>query len=252
MPAVFVHGNPETAAIWDLLIPALDRKDVLTLSPPGFGAPLPSGFNGTRLAYLEWLTKALEEIGEPVDLVGHDWGGGHVAGLALTRPDLLRSWAIDVAGILHPDYQWHDMAQVWQTPGAGEEAVAGMVDSPVADRIAMFVAAGMTAAIAARVVASFNQDMALCILALYRDAAQPALSELGADLTLMGSRPGLVIIAENDDYVGTDAMHREVANRAGAQVSVLQGVGHWWMVQDPTAGAAMLTRFWASVDSPDQ
>ena len=64
----------------------------------------------------------------------------------------------------------------------------------------------------------------------------------------MRSRPGLVIIAENDDYVGTDAMHREVASRAGAQVSVLQGVGHWWMVQDPTAGAAMLSRFWASVD----
>ena len=39
MPAVFVHGNPETADIWDLLIPKLNRDDVITLSPPGFGAP---------------------------------------------------------------------------------------------------------------------------------------------------------------------------------------------------------------------
>ena len=38
MPAVFVHGNPESSAIWNLLIPELDRQDVVLLSPPGFGA----------------------------------------------------------------------------------------------------------------------------------------------------------------------------------------------------------------------
>ena len=98
MPAVFVHGNPETAAIWDLLIPALDRKDVLTLAPPGFGSPLPSGFNGTRLAYLEWLTKALEQIGEPVDLVGHDWGGGHVAVAGRSHHSSTRSRHLSCCG----------------------------------------------------------------------------------------------------------------------------------------------------------
>ncbi len=140
------------------------------------------------------------------------------------------------------------MAQVWQTPGAGEEAVAGMISSPLADRVAMFIAAGMTEEIAARVVSGFNADMARCILALYRDAAQPALRELGKDLALMRERPGLVIIAENDHYVGTDAMHRQVAARANAQVSVLKQVGHWWMVQAPKAGAAMLNAFWKSID----
>ena len=40
MPAVFVHGNPESAAIWDELFTHLQRKDVVTLSPPGFGAPV--------------------------------------------------------------------------------------------------------------------------------------------------------------------------------------------------------------------
>jgi pimeloyl-ACP methyl ester carboxylesterase len=91
MPAVFVHGNPESSAIWNLLIPELDREDVVLLSPPGFGASTPIGWTATRVAYVEWLISMLEAIGEPVDLVGHDWGGGHVAGVALTRPDLLRS-----------------------------------------------------------------------------------------------------------------------------------------------------------------
>ena len=71
MPAIFVHGNPETSAIWDLLIPELDRDrdDVLTLSPPGFGAPCPVGWGGTRLDYLAWLIGELERIDGPIDLV---------------------------------------------------------------------------------------------------------------------------------------------------------------------------------------
>jgi pimeloyl-ACP methyl ester carboxylesterase len=247
MPAVFVHGNPETSAIWDLLIPALDRRDVITLSPPGFGAAAPDRFGATRTEYVEWLVAELEAIGEPVDLVGHDWGGGHVTGVALTRPDLLRSWAIDVAGIFHADYQWHDMALEWQKPTIGEATVAAMMESSPADIVTMLVAGGMNTAIATQVATAFNQDMARCILALYRDAAQPALRDLGVDVSVMQQRPGLVIIAEQDSYVGTDAMHRQVATQAGAEVNVLKGVGHWWMIQDPEASAAVFNRFWTSI-----
>src|SRR5215217_2331870 len=111
MPVVFVHGNPETDAIWEPLVEALGRDDVTCLSPPGFGASAPDGWGATRDDYQDWLVGALAELGDPVDLVGHDWGGGHVAGVAMTRPNLLRSWCIDVAGIFHPDYVWHDLAQ---------------------------------------------------------------------------------------------------------------------------------------------
>jgi pimeloyl-ACP methyl ester carboxylesterase len=41
MTVVLVHGNPETDAIWGPLVDALGRDDVVLLSPPGFGAPLP-------------------------------------------------------------------------------------------------------------------------------------------------------------------------------------------------------------------
>jgi pimeloyl-ACP methyl ester carboxylesterase len=244
MPAVFVHGNPESDAIWDLLIDELDRDDVIKLSPPGFGSPTPNGWQATRLEYLDWLVAELQGIGEPVDLVGHDWGGGHVAGVALTRPDLLSSWTIDVAGILHPEYVWHDMAQNWQTQGVGEQVVAAMMGAPLADRTAGFVQLGMTEDIAARVAVANDEEMGRCILALYRDAAQPALVELGTDLSMMRNTPGLVIIAEQDHYVGTEAMARDTAERAGASVKLLKGVGHWWMCQDPSAGAAVLNEFW--------
>ncbi len=247
MTAAFVHGNPETAAIWAPLVARLGRTDVVCLSPPGFGAPTPEGFGATRAEYVAWLASQLEAIGQPVDLVGHDWGGGHVVGLALARPDLIRSWCTDIAGVFHPDYVWHDMAQLWQTPGVGEETVAAMVDGPLADRIALYEGLGLPPAMAAEVAPWLNDTMGRCILALYRDAAQPGLAEAAPLLPGLRARPGLVVVAAEDTYVGTEAMARWTAEQAGAAVTVLGGVGHWWMVQDPARGAAALEAFWSDL-----
>lgn len=247
MTAAFVHGNPETAAIWGPMLARLERADVVCLSPPGFGAPAPDGWGATRAEYVAWLAGELEAIGEPVDLVGHDWGGGHVLGLALTRPDLIRSWCTDIAGVFHPDYVWHDMAQLWQTPGVGEETVASMVDVPLADRVALYEGLGLPPAMAAEVAPWLNETMGRCILALYRDAAQPAIAEAAPFLPALQARPGLVVVASEDTFVGTEAMARWTAEQAGAAVTVLDGVGHWWMVQDPARGAAALEAFWATL-----
>ena len=43
MPAVFVHGVPETPAVWDALRGNLSRDDVVALQLPGFGCPRPGG-----------------------------------------------------------------------------------------------------------------------------------------------------------------------------------------------------------------
>lgn len=72
---------------------------MICLSPPGFGAPAPDGWGATVEDYRDWLIAELAAIDSPVDLVGHDWGGGHVVTVAMTRPDLLRSWCTDVIGI---------------------------------------------------------------------------------------------------------------------------------------------------------
>ena len=114
----------------------LGRDDVVALSPPGFGAPVADGFGATSDDYLAWLVAELEALDGPIDLVGHDWGGGHVQRLAATRPDLIRSWVTDIAGAADPEYVWHDMAQVWQTPGDGEAFVEAMMTMPNGDRVA--------------------------------------------------------------------------------------------------------------------
>jgi hypothetical protein len=83
------------------------------------------------------------------------------------------------------------------------------------------------------------------VLALYRSAAQPVMADLGRDLTGLTRRPGLAVLAGEDHRVGTDEQRRRTAARVGARVAELPGLGHWWMVQDPTRGAQMLTEFWA-------
>jgi len=246
VPAVFVHGNPETAAVWGPLLAELGRDDVVRLSPPGFGAPLPAGFGATVTGYRDWLLDRLAEFDEPVDLVGHDWGGAHVVNAVAARPELVRSWASDAVGIFDPDYEWHALAQVWQRPGEGEAWVAtdlGTVEAR-SDRL---VGRGFPEALAREVAGGQGPELGQAILALYRSAAQPVMAELGRDLGGLSRRPGLALLAGEDVVGGSDEQRRRTAARAGARVAELPGLGHWWMVQDPAAGARVLSEFWAAL-----
>ncbi|MGE2736032.1 alpha/beta fold hydrolase [Mycolicibacterium vaccae] len=247
MTVVFVHGNPETDAIWGPLVAELGRDDVVLLSPPGFGAPLPDGFGATFLEYRDWLERELTGIDGPVDLVGHDWGGGHVVNVVMHRPELVRSWASDVLGLFDPDYVWHDMAQTWQTPGAGEELIASMIGGGLEARTELMQSLGIPHDTAAAVAAAQDDDMGRAILALYRSAAQPAMAEAGKALGNAAARPGLSLLATEDPFIGQSDNRLRAAERAGARTEVLEGLGHWWMVEDPARGAAALTRFWESL-----
>ena len=247
---VFVHGNPETSAVWSLLVAELQKRgveNIVLLTPPGFGASTPAGWGGTMREYRNWLIAELEAIGGDIDLVGHDWGAGHVFGVLAERPDIARTWAADCAGLMHADYQWHDAAQGWQAPELGEQMVAGMVAMPDDQFVDAFSGLGMTREIAAEVKSHINDEMARCILALYRDAAQPALVPIGKQFAAVQPKNGLVIIAEEDHYAGTLETMTSVANSVGAEVAVLTGVGHWWMCQRPDLGADMLMAHWASI-----
>jgi pimeloyl-ACP methyl ester carboxylesterase len=243
MTIVLVHGNPETEAVWDDLVPHLRDPNIVRLSPPGFGSPIPSGFDCSVDAYRDWLAGELRKLAQPVDLIGHDWGGGHVVRIAMEHPDLIRSWTSDILGAFDADYVWHEMAQVWQTPEAGEQAIAQMAGAPVEARVQRFESLGMTPAIARKVVAGTNPDLGRAILAVYRSAAQPVMRNFGAGLSRAAAKPGLAVIATEDHYCGGEPLARRCADRAGAEVAILKGAGHWWMCQQPKLGADAINAF---------
>jgi pimeloyl-ACP methyl ester carboxylesterase len=241
---VFVHGVPETAALWDDVRAALGRHDTIALSLPGFGCKRPAGFAATKEAYVDWLIGELEKLGEPVDLVGHDWGGGFTLRTACERSDLLRSWVCDAAGLGDAQFEWHEFAKIWQTPEAGEQFFAMQLAQPVDERALAFEPLGVPQNRAREMAARIDQTMADCILALYRSATDVG-AEWASGLHNI-TKPGLVVIPENDPFLVADTALRTAKN-CGARVERLDGLGHWWPLQAPQRGAEMLSRFWTAL-----
>jgi pimeloyl-ACP methyl ester carboxylesterase len=244
MPAVLVHGVPETAEVWDALRGELARDDVVALRLPGFGCPWPDGFGATKEEYADWLVGEVAAADGPVDLVGHDWGGGFTVRLVSTRPDLVRSWVTDAAGIGDIDFEWHDFAKIWQTPGAGEEFFDQQLSASVEERAAIFELSGVPHDRAVVLAAGVDRTMTDCVLPLYRSAVDVG-KEWGPDFVDVPV-PGLVLVPSEDPFLDADSA-RAGAKRTGASVAELDGVGHWWMLQDPTAGARALEAFWKTL-----
>ena len=70
------------------------------------------------------------------------------------------------------------------------------------------------------------------------------MSTWGDEFEAHPGRPRtLVVIAHDDHYTGGPDSARRVAQRWGASVAELDGLGHWWMMQDPARAAAMLSEF---------
>jgi pimeloyl-ACP methyl ester carboxylesterase len=249
MAAVFVHGVPETGRLWDRLR-ALLSTNPTALELPEFSVPRPAGFGAPLGEYVESLESEIQGIDGPVDLVGHDWGAVLVARAATKSSVVVRSWAVDEAGVLHPAYVWHDLAKLWQAPGAGEQwaktAVEAAVGGSPEDATARYFEAGVSAEDAVAMVERLDATMADCMLDLYRSATPNPHPHWGTELSAPTSTPGLVIQPLLDPYDDPVASG-EMAARLGAHTQRLDGVGHWWMLQDPSSAADALERFWISV-----
>lgn len=241
MTVVLVHGVPETTAVWDLLVPHLSDK-VVKLGLPGFGNTRPAGFSSTMNEYAGWLESEVTSLGEPVDLVGHDWGGILTARLVTTKPGLVRSWVSDAVTAGHPGFQWHDFAKLWQTPGEGEK----FWDDLRADRAAaaeLLSSLGIPSEQATIFANALDEEMADSILRLYRSATDiPGDWGPGDQPT----DPGLVIGADADPLVSSRSSQRG-AEVMGVDVAILEGAGHWWPLDAAEQAAEVLTKFWASV-----
>jgi pimeloyl-ACP methyl ester carboxylesterase len=241
---VFVHGVPETAALWDKVRSHIDAESV-ALALPGFGCPRPGGFGATKDDYVAWLIAELDKFDEPVDLVGHDWGAGFTYRVATAFGDRVRSWVTDSLNGMMPDYEWHDFAKIWQTPGEGEAFWTDQLATPIDERATICEAFGVGHEEAVALASAGDETMASCILDLYRSALPNTYADWSESLRPTAA-PGLVLLAPDDPF-GDDAASRQAAQTLGARVQVLEGVGHWWALQKPAEAASILTEFVSSV-----
>lgn len=243
MPIVFVHGVPETPVIWDSLVDALDLEGAVQLRLPGFGCPLPEGFEPTMDRYAAWLHAELAALEAPVHLVSHDWGALLALRVAAQYPSLLRSWVTDM-GNLDAGFEWHDTAKSWQTPGDGEAFMEGILGISDGERAELLAGLGIEPSVAARLSPEVDATMGDAILALYRSA-----TEIGAewgpgidDIVV----PTLAIDAALDPFRSPGATAAFV-ERTGASTAVLAEQGHWWMTTGPQEAATAIRDFWAGL-----
>ncbi len=238
MPVVFVHGVPDTHRVWNRVLEHLERDDVVTPDLPGFGCPVPEGFGATKDEYLDWLVDEVEELREPVDLVGHDWGSLLTMRLAGVRPDLVRTWAAG-SGPVHPEWEWHEMAKLWQTPEVGEQVMEAFTSESY---VRSAPDLGLPDA-EARVAAEFiDETMRDCILRLYRSAIDVA-SEWGSDIA-KASGSALTVWGADDAFAPA-RFAGLVAESVGGESLVFDDCGHWWPIERPAEVARALEDLWA-------
>jgi pimeloyl-ACP methyl ester carboxylesterase len=241
---VFLHGVPETAALWDKVRAQFDEETV-ALSLPGFGCARPDGFSATKDAYAQWLIDELENFGEPVDLVAHDWGALLTYRVASTRSELLRSWTADVANGVHPDAKWHRFARVWQTPDEGEAYFTAIHKAPVESMAEAYEKYHLSHEDALTLAKWSDETMGSCILDLYRSAVPNVFASWGAQFGPSAS-PGLVLHPELDPF-DNEEMSDEVATTFNARQAVIADAGHWWALEKPVEAAATIRSFIESV-----
>ena len=242
MTVVLVHGVPDTERMWDRLAAALGPRELVRLSLPGFGTEVPIGWTATKEDYADWLAARLDEIGDPVDLVGHDWGAILCQRVASVRPDLIRTLAVG-SGPLDAEYEWHPMAQAMQTAEVGEQVMTALVETAPDDLAAGLAAGGAGPELAAIQAPRVDARMAECILALYRSAIDVG-AEWQPAVDAMPHRPAMVFHGADDAFVPVDIATR-LAQRLGAELTVYPDTGHWWAWERADETATALARLWS-------
>jgi pimeloyl-ACP methyl ester carboxylesterase len=86
--------------------------------------------------------------------------------------------------------------------------------------------------------------MEQCILDLYRSATD-VHGDWGKNLGRVPI-PGLVLLPPNDIFAEIP-LAQDVAETLGARTETLDGLGHWWMLEDPKRAASRLESFWSSL-----
>ena len=158
---------------------------------PGFVDPRAFTFSATKEAYVDWYISEIERAHKdagPVDLVGHDWGAIITIRVASLRHELINSWCVANA-LPHPEYKWHRMARMWQTPVIGELIMALSRKEALCKALH---AAGIPADLASREASHWSPHMRKSILRLYRSAKTAGQRVVGRDPEPARARHGVL------------------------------------------------------------
>ena len=124
VPALCIHGWPQSSYMWRHLLPALASAGHRAVAPdlPGFGDSPPDP-PGTFERHVEAVERFRRQVGlDRVVLVVHDTGGLIGLRWACDHPDAVAGLVITNTGFF-PDHEWIEIAKTMRTPIQGEALV---------------------------------------------------------------------------------------------------------------------------------
>jgi pimeloyl-ACP methyl ester carboxylesterase len=242
-PLVMVHGWPQNWWMWrDLIGPLAESHRVICPDLRGFGwtAAPPGGYDPEIFARDVIALLDAMEITEPVDLVGHDWGGWTGFMLCLRHPSRIRRFL--ALNILHPFprrslrgllnvwrfwYQW-----VLAAPGIGSRA---NLFSPVLRWIGSRQAHWGPAELSVYIDQFREPERALAASLLYRHAVlrlEPAaVRGLYHKLTL--ETPTLLLFGTEDHVQNHRLLQGFERNAPNMRVELVPDCGHFIVDERP-------------------
>ena len=121
MVAVFVHGVPETPAVWHGLLAArwtgptrwrCRSPGSTALARPVSERRWRSTPTGSRRSLSAWTARSISS---------GTFGGALVVRVVSTRPSWSGPGSLTRLASATVEFEWHDFAKIWQTPQAGED-----------------------------------------------------------------------------------------------------------------------------------
>ena len=245
LPALCIHGWPQSSYMWRHLLPALSAAGRRALAPDlcGFGDSPPDP-PGTWERHVEAIERFRREIGlEQLVLVVHDTGGGIGLRWACDHPDAVSAMVITNTGFF-PDYEWHELAKAMRTEGQGE----ALVDSLSRDGLATLLEAA-SSGIDAQAVDEYWKAFSSAgarrgMLELYRSFDLDELAPYEGKLAGLGV-PTLVLWGEQDEYLPRDYAPRFTREIPGAELVLLETARHFLFEDEPERCAREVTDFLA-------
>jgi len=243
VPALCLHGFPETSYMWRQVLPALGDSGRRAIAPdlPGFGDS-PPDLPGTWERQVRMVERFRQELGlERVVLVVHDWGGLIGLRWACEHPEAVATLVVSNTGFF-ADGKWHGMARALRTQGEGERLVTSMNRDGFAQMLGA-VSSGIDARVAAEYWKTFETEGGRQgILDLYRSGDFEKLERYDGRLGEL-KVPTLVLWGENDLFAPVAGAYRFKREIPDAKLVVLKDAGHFVYADEPKRCAVEIVEF---------
>jgi haloalkane dehalogenase len=243
LPALCIHGWPQSSYMWRHLLPALSSAGRRALAPDlaGFGDTPPDP-PGTYERRVESVERFRREVGlDQVVLVVHDTGGLIGLRWACDHSDAVAGLVITNTGFF-PDIEWIEIAKTMRTPMQGE----ALMDSLSREAFGTLMREASTQfderALDEYWKAFTTAERRRGMLELYRSFELDELAPYERRLAALGV-PALILWGQGDEYVPVDYASRFAREIPGSKLVLLEGVRHFLFEDEPDACAREVLDF---------